>query len=871
MSPSAVTRLSVFLTFACASALGQQVNLNFQSECPNGPQVSGPCSPTLEAAGPGMPVTIQTSDGPVTFSGGIVASGPDAYATASFGGSGYSQAITITLPTTATNFYLTMLNGDPYPDAFTVSDNAGHVSSFTIPANSESGVQGVSFQSVGTVVTVTTSDPQWDFGIESISFTALPGTPSLSVGPNLLNFPTQANSSTALQQTIQVQNTAGGILSFTASLASASPWVSISPSSGTATLGSPVAVTVTVNPAALTTGAYRNVVQITSSAGNAMVPVSVFAANVGPILSVSPVGVLFNVVQGAGSSATQNILVADNGSPNTMSEWSVAPASGAGVPNSDFLTFGSTTGQAEPGNPSTLTLSLNDVATGLPLGVYYELVTISDNTSQNSPQFVTAILNIATTAPPQITPAGLLFVGQVGRNIPSQQFTVNWSATGAQVFQATPVTPSGQNWLVPDTGGSASAHAPATLNVSVNTAGLGAGIYSGSIILNATATGLPLGAVNVTLILGSGIGTAAVAEDSAGLPAAVHRQTTIANCTGTAVVLTETGIPNNFSVPAGWPANLVTTMTDNCGNLLDSGSVAANFSNGDPPLALVGQGSGQYVATWQPSNLANTTITLSGNSGTLTPASELLAGVVTANQAPVLNPNGIVDDFSFLAGGALAPGTWSAAFGSQLATSATGTELSAPFPTSYQSTQLIVASFVTPLYYVSGAQLDAEIPAELRPNQQYASVGVVNGQLTLPVSVTVVPVAPGVDTYSDGVTAVAQHQDYSLVNSSKPAHPGDIIFIYLVGMGATNPAVASNQVAPGATAGSTAATVTVQPMVMLGNQNAPVLFAGLTPGSIGLYQIDFMVPSNVTAGNLSLTVSQGTVSANPTILPVAVP
>jgi uncharacterized protein (TIGR03437 family) len=57
-------------------------------------------------------------------------------------------------------------------------------------------------------------------------------------------------------------------------------------------------------------------------------------------------------------------------------------------------------------------------------------------------------------------------------------------------------------------------------------------------------------------------------------------------------------------------------------------------------------------------------------------------------------------------------------------------------------------------------------------------------------------------------------------------------------------------------------------VVTLGGNPVPVLFAGLTPQSVGLYQIDIQVPNVAVEGNLTLTVSQGGVASNTTILPV---
>jgi uncharacterized protein (TIGR03437 family) len=46
-----------------------------------------------------------------------------------------------------------------------------------------------------------------------------------------------------------------------------------------------------------------------------------------------------------------------------------------------------------------------------------------------------------------------------------------------------------------------------------------------------------------------------------------------------------------------------------------------------------------------------------------------------------------------------------------------------------------------------------------------------------------------------------------------------------------------------------------------------LLFAGLTPGLVGLYQIDFQVPAALPAGNITIVVSQNGQSSNQTVLP----
>jgi uncharacterized protein (TIGR03437 family) len=55
----------------------------------------------------------------------------------------------------------------------------------------------------------------------------------------------------------------------------------------------------------------------------------------------------------------------------------------------------------------------------------------------------------------------------------------------------------------------------------------------------------------------------------------------------------------------------------------------------------------------------------------------------------------------------------------------------------------------------------------------------------------------------------------------------------------------------------------------VGSQPANISFAGLTPFSVGLYQIDFQVPSNASSGNLNVVVTQNGIAANSTLLPVS--
>jgi uncharacterized protein (TIGR03437 family) len=270
-----------------------------------------------------------------------------------------------------------------------------------------------------------------------------------------------------------------------------------------------------------------------------------------------------------------------------------------------------------------------------------------------------------------------------------------------------------------------------------------------------------------------------------------------------------------------------------------------------------------YSATWQPSSAAaQMTVNANGTSGKLIPGSVQITGTIGQNPAPppVLARGGTVNNA--YAAGALSPGVVSAVFGANLASKAASPGV-VPLLTNYQGTSLLVGTKPVPLFFVSSGQVNVQIPAELTPGQ-YQIIASFNGALTLPDTIDVNAVGPGVVALADG-HVIAQHSDGKLVKSTNPAKPGETIVIYLVGLGATDPAVESGHPAPS----NPPAKAMVKPVVTVDGQKAKVPFAGLTPGGVGLYQIDLTVPTTARNGDLELVVTQNGVAANTTKLIVA--
>jgi uncharacterized protein (TIGR03437 family) len=662
-----------------------------------------------------------------------------------------------------------------------------------------------------------------------------------------------------LDQVLVVRNSGGnGPLGFAATIGSNPSFISsVTPNSGELLRNSPMFVHVLVNTQGLQVGSYRNVIHFTSPAGNVDVPIQLFVAASGSILAVDVTGVRFQARQGAGYSTVQSVKVLDIGDAGTTVNWTADFVNGIG---SNLFTLTASGPTATPTNPGTLKIAPTQAALQMQPGGYYALIRITAPGAQSSPQYVVVVLDMSSsTSPalPDLSPAGLFFTAASGGSAaPSQPVIVNTSSSAAVPFEAAALTSDGASWLtVSPVTGNASSGTPGQVTVSVSNA-LAAGIYNGEVSISMSGVERT---VNVTFV----VRPAGTITALSAIPDAT--------CAPSKLALTETGLTNNFGVPAGWPAALITQLNDDCGAVVTNGSVTANFSNGDPPLNLRGDGqNGTYSATWQPGKVSSQmVVTLQAAAGTLQPTTMQLQGGIAQNQAPVLFANGIVDPFFRVGGGPTAPGTIVEVYGTGLASS-TASPGVLPLPPVFNGTYGLINGLQTPLFFLSAGQLDVLIPTELTATQQLPLIISANNAFTLPVTIDVVPLQPGVAQLGDG-HIIAQHaSDFSLVDAGHPAKPSEPLVMYLAGLGATNPSVASGSGAPGV---EPLARVTVVPVVTVGGQTAIVDFAGLTPGLSGLYQVNFRVPASAPSGDLDVVVTQistqGTITANTTKLTVS--
>jgi len=197
-----------------------------------------------------------------------------------------------------------------------------------------------------------------------------------------------------------------------------------------------------------------------------------------------------------------------------------------------------------------------------------------------------------------------------------------------------------------------------------------------------------------------------------------------------------------------------------------------------------------------------------------------------------------------------------------------------PLPTTFKNTFVQVGDYQAPFYFLSSAQINVQIPIDVAASQQVPILISVNDALTLPITLDIIPNAPGVLSAFDGPTPpstqngahiVAQHLNGSAVTSGSPGKSGEYLVMYLTGLGATKPSVPSGTAA----SANPLAYVTAAPTVTVDSHSSKIYFAGLAPTFVGLYQIDFQVPPGAKSGEDVVTVIQNGVAANSTLLPVS--
>jgi beta-glucosidase len=232
---------------------------------------------------------------------------------------------------------------------------------------------------------------------------------------------------------------------------------------------------------------------------------------------------------------------------------------------------------------------------------------------------------------------------------------------------------------------------------------------------------------------------------------------------------------------------------------------------------------------------------------------------------PAISPGGLVNAASYTE--TVAPGSIAAVFGDFLLT-APAQALAVPLPTSLSDVYMqFDGAQRAPLFYVSGGQVNIQIPWELAGRSQAALTVTANGQTSAPRTASLAQYAPAI--FNINGRGVIQDASFRLIDPSNPAAAGrTTIVIYCTGLGPV-----TNQPPSGAAGLAIPLSETpTTPAVTVGGVPAKVDFSGLVPGLVGVYQVNAATPVGAPAGDATpVVISIGGATSNTVTMAVRAP
>jgi len=483
------------------------------------------------------------------------------------------------------------------------------------------------------------------------------------------------------------------------------------------------------------------------------------------------------------------------------------------------------------GNCTPINIALN--TSSLTRGTYTAAITVSDPNATDAPQTIVVTVAIGGTIPDSVT----LFVSPDAGSRDSVRITTNG------LLEGTPATTSGGSWLSLAFEGQGSfAFVLPYAVVARNPGGLAEGTYNGTLRVTSATQPVDNKTVNATMRVTSqpllSLSSAAISlRGAAGAP------TQIANLVGSnrgRGTLTFTAPTVAMTSGAGWlTADLVAGT-----NIVQVKALVGSLS----PGAYEGS------------------VTINSNAAN-GPVMVPVSFEVVAKGNPVLTSGGVVNNATFAGGDPLGRGTIAAVFGEQFVFGdAVGASL-LPLGTMLAGVRVLVNNTAAPVYFASYGQINFQVPYEATVGTATVVVEA-NGLRSNGVTVPIANRAPRLLRLGVGNYGILVNQDgtfplprtSALGTAGRPARAGDTLVIYAIGLGPTTPAVGNGTAAPS----SPLAVIDPQPVLQFGNISisqddaTTPLFVGLTPGFVGLYQINVTLPATVERGpNVSVFLDMG--------------
>ncbi len=256
-------------------------------------------------------------------------------------------------------------------------------------------------------------------------------------------------------------------------------------------------------------------------------------------------------------------------------------------------------------------------------------------------------------------------------------------------------------------------------------------------------------------------------------------------------------------------------------------AVQASVSAGGglTPLNAISDANGEVSFIWTPGADAVNRLTAQAVPG-------VAPVVVTATARPFTTAASVVNAASSAAG--LSPGGLASVYGTNLAGGASA-QAAFPWPSSLAGVTVLVGGRAASLLFVTDGQINFLVPSELPEGSTQLTITTPAGTAA-PVTVPVQAVSPGVFFDAASKFGAILNAGTAQTTEQRPAASGEFIEIYATGLGPVR-----------TTSAGFRETVST-PQVQIGTLPAKVLFSGLAPGYLGLFQINVQMPEGVPRG-----------------------
>jgi minor extracellular serine protease Vpr len=243
-----------------------------------------------------------------------------------------------------------------------------------------------------------------------------------------------------------------------------------------------------------------------------------------------------------------------------------------------------------------------------------------------------------------------------------------------------------------------------------------------------------------------------------------------------------------------------------------------------------------------------------------------------ARAVPVIASGGVVNLPSGEVGQGIAPGSYISIYGRSLSeVTRLNTRSVLPLSLAGVSVSFDVPgqgrSFPGRVYYVSDSQINVQVPWELTGAESAIVKVTIGDTVSDVVTIPLKSHSPAVFSYNESsgrTLAAVLDSGYGLVGSSNPAKHNDVVQIFVNGLGPVDNQPASGESSPA----EPLARTRIIPDVTIGSQRADVLFSGMTPGTVGLYQVNARIPANAASGPQPVVITINGIASKPVSIPV---